>query len=545
MTDFAQFSTLTYRNKVRAVAVAICRAGHDAMRKHMHILKHGQYLNKYFKVDTFAPYKFQLQWYQSGADFHLRYLSAANRIGKTYAGAVEFAFHATGDYPGWWNGYRCPVGTLWAIGVDIDATRKVLQKELLGTDDYRRKEEIGTGSIPRDLIDFDSFVARGEAVKSFRVWNKQGGQSAVHFYASTQDKKSFMGQAIVYAWVDEQSENEDELIAQCTTRTATTGGVVVCTATPEIGATDFYNRCRQEDAIYFQNARWEDAPHITPAARERLLAETPYYQRKMRSQGIPILGDGAIYPYELDHITCAPFAIPDHWLVLASTDFGYSGISDPSVITFIAYDQESGKRYLFQEWGSKEDREAYGNSHLPDYMARKLIGVAPPDWSASSEHHDAVFEGLGLPSIAVKLPHDGDGIQPGTQTTRAELMRITGANVCMDTFEIPPDMAPLENNRKSLIGSISIIGQWFQDGNFKIFNTCTETLREFHLYQWKRKGVRTVPSDKDNHFMDAMRYGAIRVRDDGVPMYEARKDPDSGVWEVSNPYNNDMKAFEL
>lgn len=545
MTDTPTITTLAYRNKVRAVAVGICRDGRVAMRKYMHVLKHAQYLNKYHKVDEFDPYPFQLEWYQSGADYHLRYLSAANRIGKTYAGAAEFAYHATGDYPDWWNGYRCPVGTLWAIGVDIDATRKVLQKELLGTDDYRRKDEIGTGSIPRDLIDFDSFVARGETVKQFRVWNKQGGQSAIHFYSSTQDAKSFMGQAIVYAWVDEQSEHEDELIAQCTTRTATTNGVVVCTATPEIGATEFYKRCREEDAIYFQNARWRDAPHLTPAAIERLLAETPYYQRKMRSEGIPIMGEGAIYPYKLDEITCAPFAIPDHWLVLAACDFGYSGLSDPSVIVFIAYDQETGNRYLFQEWGSKQDRMAYGNSHLPDYMARKLIGVEPPDWKDSAQYEGVEFEGMGLPSIAVKLPHDGEGIQAGTQTTRAELMRNTGANTCLDMFEIPPDMAPLENNRKSLIGSISIVGQWFQDGNFKIFNTCTQTLTEFNLYQWKRKGIRTVPSDKDNHFMDAMRYGALRVRDDGVQMYEARKQPDSNTWEIENPYEYDMGAFKL
>ncbi|WP_310606712.1 terminase large subunit domain-containing protein [Buttiauxella brennerae] len=547
MSQRPEFTTLEYRNKVRKLATEICRAGHNSMRKHMHIINAARYLNRYYRIDLFKPYPFQLKWFRSGADYKLRLLSAANQIGKTVCGGAEFSYHATGQYPNWWNGYERDASIMWAFGVSRESTCKVLQKELLGTADYRKKDELGTGTIPREFIDFDSFVADGELAKSFRVWNIQGGYSEVHFYYSTQDEKVLMGQRVGFGWIDEQSEREQEIIAQCTMRTANTGGVIAVTATPEVGVTEFYTQCKEDKtgAAYFQNATWDDAPHFTPEVVASMLARIPYYQRKMRSQGIPILGDGAIYPYSDEQITCAPFDIPDHWLVIAACDFGYSGISDPSVIVFVAYNPETGCRYLFQEWGNVDDRDDYANSHLPDYMARKLIGCVPDDWQENSHKSPNEFEGLGLPSISVMLPPDGDGIQAGTQKTRGELMTGVGAVVCSNTFEIPEDMAPMENNRRSLVGSISILGQWFQDGNLKIFNTCTETLRELRLYQWKRRGIRTIPSDKDNHYLDAMRYGAIRVRDNGVHLYEARKPAGSDIYEITNPYDEDMGAYNL
>ena len=31
---------------------------------------------------------------------------AANRVGKSYVGAMEMAIHLTGEYPKWWKGKR-------------------------------------------------------------------------------------------------------------------------------------------------------------------------------------------------------------------------------------------------------------------------------------------------------------------------------------------------------------------------------------------------------------------------------------------------------
>lgn len=541
-------TTREYRDKVRKLATVICRAGVEAMRNNFHVVQAARYFNKFYAVDFFEPYDYQRKWFESGSRFRLRLLSAANRIGKTYGGAVEFAYHATGCYPAWWQGYVCGSGILWAIGVSAESTRKVLQKELLGTSDARQKHLFGSGSIPRERINFESFVCDGESVKSFRVFHVSGEESEVHFYSATQDESVLMGQAIVFSWVDEQSEKEDALIAQCTTRTTTTRGVVAVTATPEVGVTDFYARCRDDDTgkIYFLNATWDDAPHLSEEDKAEMLALIPYFQRKMRSKGIPVVGVGAIYPYGDEQITCAPFVIPSHWRVLAALDFGYTGISDPSIVVMVAFDPDTGKKYLFAEWSSEMDREQYANSHMPDYMACKLIGRAPQDWQENSGTDEDQFAALGYPSISTMAPSDGDGVQSGTQQTRSTIMRDLGANMRPTTWTLHETQIPHETNRKSKTGSIALVAQWFQDGDFKIFSTCTETLRELRLYQWVKEGKRTIPSPKNDHFMDAMRYAVTRVEFDGNYLYEAVRGVDyEEVYEDNSPYTRALGAFSL
>lgn len=107
-------STLEHRTKVRTLAAGIARAGVEAMRRNLHVIRAAQTFNKFYRMDFFTPYEYQRRWFSSGSQCLLRYLSAANRIGKTYGAAHEFAYHATGLYPEWWNGFRCDAGTLWA-----------------------------------------------------------------------------------------------------------------------------------------------------------------------------------------------------------------------------------------------------------------------------------------------------------------------------------------------------------------------------------------------------------------------------------------------
>lgn len=559
MTERPEFTTREYRDRVRRLAAMIVSQGKERMREHIYLLRMAANFNKYYKIDFFEPYEYQMRWFRSGSRYLLRYLSAANQIGKTYCEAVEFAYQSTALYPEWWPGFRCERaddGTriMWAIGISADATRDVLQKELIGTSNVKRRDEIGTGSIPRERIDFDSFITDGEKLKSFRVWDEAGGQTDIRLYATTQDEKVFMGQRVMYVWVDEQSEKEAELIAQCTTRTTNTGGCVACTATPEVGATDFYVQCRDDETgeIYFQNATWADAPHITPERRRSMEARIPYWQRKMRSEGLPILGVGAIYPYSDEQIVVAPFDIPSHWKVLAGLDFGYSGLADPSVVLFAAYDPDTGVICVFAEWGSEyksadglPESEVYVNSHMPDYMACKIVGSPPNDWQVVTGRPESDFAGLGLPSIRVISPRDGDGQQAGTSMTRLEIMRSVGVKTCPEVWSLHESQLPDCNYRNSLTGSISLVAQWFQTGELKIFSTCTELMRELRLYQWVKKGRYTIPSDKNNHFLDAMRYAVTRVEFDGCYMYEAVRGIDyHAVNTTPTPYRRSIQAYQ-
>lgn len=555
-----RFTTPEYRQNLLAAAYALSNSTMEDIRNNLDVIEAAVAIKEQWKVEGFEPYDFQQKWFDSGLNHRLRYLSAANRIGKSFCAAAEFSYHATGLYPDWWRGYRVTnelittARVLWAIGVSADSTRTTIQLELLGTDDARQRHLFGTGSIPRERINMDSFVCDGQAVRSFRVYHASGEESTCRLYSAMQDEKVFMGQAIVYAWIDEQSPKEDALVSQAQTRTMTTDGVVAVTATPEHGETDLYTRCRDDlsGEIHFQKASWDDAPHFTEEKIAEQLALTPYYQRDMRRHGEPVLGVGKIYPFSPDAITVAPFDIPDHWLVEAALDFGYTGESDPSVIVFVAYDRDTGKRYIFKEWHNQHtvaprvtEREIYPNSHMPDYMACKITGNKPKDWDEAAAHAPTdlrEFSGLGLPSIPVVAPNDGDGIQSGTQFTRSEIMRRLGAKMTPKVWKLHPSQIPMETNRTSKVGSIALLAQWFQDGELFIFRNCRETLRELGLYQWTKEGKRTIPSPKNDHFMDAIRYGATRVEFDGIPMMQARRMV-SPVEIQETPYQRTAQAY--
>ena len=66
--------------------------------------------NKGFFPDEgeFARDKYpkHLEFFAAGAKYKERAFIAANRSGKTVAGAYEMVCHLTGNYPHWWEGRR-------------------------------------------------------------------------------------------------------------------------------------------------------------------------------------------------------------------------------------------------------------------------------------------------------------------------------------------------------------------------------------------------------------------------------------------------------
>ena len=64
---------------------------------------------------------------------------AANRVGKSYVGAMEMAIHLTGLYPRWWKGKKFdkPIKS-WVCGASNETTRDICQRELFGQPDNPR-----------------------------------------------------------------------------------------------------------------------------------------------------------------------------------------------------------------------------------------------------------------------------------------------------------------------------------------------------------------------------------------------------------------------
>jgi hypothetical protein len=91
-------------------------------------------------------YQKHLEFFQAGAQYKERLFMAANRVGKTVAGAFEATCHLTGRYPSWWQGKRFEGATDgWACGTNSQTTRDVVQGVLLG-------KSAGQGMIPTEAI---------------------------------------------------------------------------------------------------------------------------------------------------------------------------------------------------------------------------------------------------------------------------------------------------------------------------------------------------------------------------------------------------------
>lgn len=255
----------------------------------------------YNQLALFKPYPFQLKWIEASKNYRQRYLSAANRIGKTYGACMELAIHITGLYPDWWKGRIIEDSDheFWVIGVSQESVNSVLMKELLGVSDARNLQALGTGAIPKENILAYSMVKDGARCLKVRIKHVNGGFNTLSFYSSTQDESVIMGQSVKYILMDEQFKNEQEIYSQAFTRTAATEGMISVTCTPEQGVTPLWDKFSKDDSgyLYFQVATWDDAPHLSEDTKSQLLAGYPEYQRELRSKGVPVLGSGAVYPF--------------------------------------------------------------------------------------------------------------------------------------------------------------------------------------------------------------------------------------------------------
>jgi hypothetical protein len=124
---------------------------------------------------------------------------AANRVGKTVAGAYETTCHLTGRYPDWWQGKRfehAPDG--WACGANSQTTRDVVQGVLLG-------KSTGQGMIPVEAI-VDSVAGRGitGSIETLWVRHLSGRIAKLGFKTYEQGRRAFEGEAKDFIWCDEE-----------------------------------------------------------------------------------------------------------------------------------------------------------------------------------------------------------------------------------------------------------------------------------------------------------------------------------------------------
>ena len=449
----------------------------------LQIAKELQFRKDHNRLKYYRPYEYQEKYHNAIASQKL--LMAGNRIGKSFSGAMEMAYHLTGLYPKWWQGRRWdrPIRA-WAGGSSNETTRDICQKELFGQPDDPHAK--GTGAIPLHLIgETTRKPGVPHAHNSGMVKHVSGGWSRIGFKAYEMGKEKWMGESLDVIWLDE--EPPGDIYSQAVTRTADKAGMVYMTFTPESGMTQTIAQFMEDlkPGQYMQQAGWDDAPHMTPEVKEQILAALPPHERKMREQGIPSLGSGLVFPVPEDAIKCEPFEIPAHFPRVAGMDYGWD---HPTTCVWVAWDREADIVYVYDTYGQRQEVPAV---HAAAINSR-------PRW------------------IPVIYPRDGRQADKGSGVPLADQYRDLGVNMLRGNgrswggwFTNPPSPGqPEGSGGVSLEAGVMELLERMKTGRLKIFSNQKEIFDELRMYH--RKEGKIVPFKDD--MISAMRYAALSLR---------------------------------
>lgn len=375
MTD----KTTTARRELEALYELL-----EAKEQHLLYNKCEQYMPDSGELCR-AKYPKHLAFFAAGKTFLERVAFGANRAGKSELGAHEVYYHASGNYPHWWEGKRFNHSiTIWACGVDNLTVRDVLQFKLLG----RRGDE-GTGIIPRSVLEKGSFTTKAGvpgAVQDIFIPHANGGVSQIIFKSYEQEMKAFMGSAVDVVWLDEEPPRD--IYDECLMRIASTKGIIFCTFTPLQGFSDVVkeflpNQVFPEDHIVRNGTKaskwvirieWDDAPHLDEATKEQLKASLLPHMREARTKGIPCVGVGKVYPVPEDDFIIPPFNPPVYFERVYGMDVGWRN----TAAIFGAYDRRNDILYIYDEYCVEEQKAPLIASSIRRKGGDWMIGVVDP-----------------------------------------------------------------------------------------------------------------------------------------------------------------------
>jgi phage terminase large subunit-like protein len=440
------------------------------------IAKELEFRQKTNLMNSYNPYEYQKKFHGSLASQRL--LMAGNRVGKSFSGAMEMAYHCTGLYPEWWTGkkFHRPV-RCWVGGVSNETTRDVCQKELCGQPDDPSAK--GMGSIPLKLIG-ETVRKPGvpNAFNSVVIKHTSGGYSRIGFKAYEMGKEKWMGESLDVIWLDE--EPPQSIYSQALTRTADKGGIVYMTFTPEQGMTEtvaqFVNNLKTGQELI--QATWDDAPHMTKDIRNQILSALPPHERKMREMGIPQLGSGLVFPIAEDDIICEHFEIPDYFPRICAIDFGWD---HPTACVWVAWDRDSDIVYVYDSYA----------------MRQETVPV-----------HASAIKSRGF-WIPVVYPMDGRQADKGSGKSLAVQYREEGVNLLREHFTNPPQTGMKEGSGGNSVeaGVMEMLTR-FQTKRLKIFENQGKLMEELRMYH--RKEGKIVPMNDD--VISALRYAVMSLR---------------------------------
>jgi len=429
------------------------------------------------QLEWYEPVPKQEEFHAAGAKYRQRMLMAGNQTGKTLSAGMEVAMHLTGWYPDWWQGRRWSRPTHWWVaGVTGESTRDNPQRILLG-----RRREWGTGAIPWGSFAQDPMMARGipDAVNNVQVHHRTGGISTVTFKSYDQGREKWQGETLDGIWFDE--EPPEDIFDEGQTRLNRQRGSAILTFTPLMGMTSVVSRFLEPDPNdpgrkqrNVTHMTLEDATFYSSSEREEIEGQYTPAMRRARVQGLPLFGEGLIYPFQPEQITCEPFSIPNHYRRICGLDHG---INHPTGLVWAAHDADNDVVYIYDCWKGSDTTLA---ERVQTYRQRGA-------W------------------IPVAWPHDVAQRDAGnTGQPIAELYEQYGMRMLPRSARMDPNRGGAQP-REPIIQHVY---ERLQQGRLKIFSNLKSLINEQQRYH--RKDGQVVAENDD--LISAMHYAIMELR---------------------------------
>lgn len=195
------------------------------------------------KLAAYSPYAKQRTFHRAGKSHSERLFMAGNQLGKTIAGGAEWAMHATGRYPDWWDGAvfsKPPL--LWAGSVTGESTRDNPQRILVGPPAV--EADWGTGFLPKDAIKGrDRAMGVPNLLDNVQVrWggggDVQAGTAIVAFKAYEKGREKWQGPTVDGVWFDEEPPMDIYVEGLTRTNNGQIGQFSIITFTPLLGMSE-------------------------------------------------------------------------------------------------------------------------------------------------------------------------------------------------------------------------------------------------------------------------------------------------------------------
>jgi len=428
------------------------------------------------RLRDYKPYAKQREFHRLGATVRERLLMAANQSGKSYCAGAEVAYHATGDYPDWWDGYRHTRPTVgWAASESMEVSRDAGQRILLG-----RATSRGAGTIPRDRIaELSAYPNVKDAVSVAKIRHRSGGFSQIFFKSYDQGRRKFQGDTIDWIWFDE--EPPPDIYTEGLTRTNVGRKPVFTTFTPLQGVTEVVMGFMSAPAGSVQKAlismTLDDVDHYTQEEKDAIVASYPSHEREARTRGIPVMGSGRVFPIAESVISEGVIDIPDHWPRICGLDFGWD---HPTAAVWMAYNRDTDTIHVYDCYRQKE---------------------------ASPVIHAAAIKARG-DWIPVAWPHDGNNeTAAGAGASLASQYRKQGVNM-LAVHATHPVTADGKGGGNSVEAGVMEMLSRMQTGRFKVASHLTEWFEEFRLYHRDNGKIVKLRDD----LLSACRYGQMMLR---------------------------------